>query len=250
MVDVFGGSGSVKNRVGPQGPIGPRGLPGSIHDFCLWLPKTIIDNLQKFDESGCFFIENPSTDLEKSGKEVIKWISRSVTGWNLVAEKSSSDLIKLGDRYVLGFKKNRYVSNDIGVLEKFPGTSAFLCITFKVFGDGEHVLVSNYEDEDQDYYEIRVTSTEIILHIHSDDEILQHSCRDWTTLFVECNSDTSTTYFKYAEGIALGSRYDDTYFLDGQVSALEFYRVDQPSEVPEELKKIVIKNQRIHHNVL
>ena len=62
MVDVFGGSGSVNNRVGPQGIIGPRGLPGSISDFCQWLPKTIIFNLQKYDENGSFFIKDPSTD--------------------------------------------------------------------------------------------------------------------------------------------------------------------------------------------
>ena len=126
-------------------------------------------------------------------------------------------------------------------------------------------MISNYEDDTKDLEncEIRVTATEIILHLHSGDEIIQHRCKDWTTLFVECNSDETTTYFKYdvngttgsftrpcgkglmAESVALGSRYDDTHFLNGQVSALEFYQVNQPSEIPEEMKKIVIKNQRI-----
>ena len=182
----------------------------------------------------------------------------------VVADKPSCDLVKLNDRYALGFKKNRYVSADMPVLETFPGMSGFLCVTFKMSGEGEQVLISNYEDDiNNDYCEIRVAATEIILHLHSDDEIVQHSCKDWTTLFIECNSDETTTYFKYdvngttgsftrpssklfiTESVALGSRYDDTHFLNGQVSALELYQIDQPSEVPEPLKKIVIKNQRI-----
>ena len=106
MVDVFGGSGTLKNRSGPRGPMGPRGLPGSIRDFCQWLPKTVLVNLQKYDENGCFCIMDPSKDLERSGKEVKTWISRSIKGWNLVAAKASSDLVKVKDRYALGFKKN------------------------------------------------------------------------------------------------------------------------------------------------
>lgn len=264
MVDVFGGLGNLQNRSGPQGPRGPRGLPGSIRDFCTWLPNSILENLQTYDECGCFVIKDPEKDLELSKKVVKKWISRSVIGWNLVAEKPSSDLVKLNDRYALGFKKNRYVSTNMPVLETFSGMSAFLCVTFKMSGEGEQVLISNYEEDiNNDYCEIRVTATEIILHLHSDDEIVQHSCKHWTTLFIECNSDDTTTYFKYdvngvtgsytrpsmkmflTESVALGSRYDDTHFLSGQVSALEFYQTNQPSEVPEELKKIVIKNQRI-----
>ena len=263
MVDVFGGSGTLKNRRGPRGPIGPRGLPGSIRDFCQWLPNTAISNLQKYDENGSFFIQDPSQDLKMSGKEVRTWVSRSVKGWNLVADMASSDLVKLSKRYALGFKKNRYVSDDMVVLETFPGRSAFICVTFKVFGDDEQVLMSNYEEDssNNDYCEIRITPTDIILHLHSDDEIIQHSCKDWTTLFVECNSDSTTTYFKYdvngvtgsfsrpcsemmTESVALGSRYDNTHFLHGQVSALEFYQINQPSEIPVELKDIVIKNQK------
>ena len=38
------------------------------------------------------------------------------------------------------------------------------------------------------------------------------------------------------------SRSDDTFFLDGQVAALEIYEGTQPSHVPEPLKDIIIKN--------
>jgi hypothetical protein len=124
-------------------------------------------------------------------------------------------------------------------------------------------LISNYEDEKHDYCEIRVSSKEIYLDLHKAVKTIEHPCKEWTTLFVECNSDSTTTYFKYnvngvtgsftgpstklflTGSIALGSRYDDTYFLNGQVSALEFYEVQNSSEIPEYLRRIVIKNQTI-----
>ena len=47
-----------------------------------------------------------------SGKEVKKWISRSVRGWKLIADLASSVLVHLSKkRYALGFKRNRYMSN-------------------------------------------------------------------------------------------------------------------------------------------
>ena len=84
------------------------------------------------------------------------WVSRSLKGYNLVGKKPSSDLVKLNDRYVLGFKKNKYVS-DMTVLSNEPGNCAFLCITFRVLGGEENqVLISNYEDSENDYCEIKV----------------------------------------------------------------------------------------------
>ena len=78
MVDVFGGSGSLKNRRGPRGPMGPRGLPGSINDLCQWLPSTILKNLQENEENGCFLIGDPSKDLAINKNEGKTWITRSM----------------------------------------------------------------------------------------------------------------------------------------------------------------------------
>ena len=90
--------------------------------------------------------------------------------------------------------------------------------------DDEQVLMSNYEEDssNNDYCEIRITPSDIILHLHSDDEIIQHSCKDWTTLFVECNSDTTTTYFKYDVNGVTGSfsRIMD-YYLTNPVYNLQ-----------------------------
>ena len=263
MVDVFGSAGTFKGQKGPPGPMGPRGFPGSIKDLCEWLPQSVLESLRKNDEIGSFFITDPSKDLEQSGKVVKQWVSRSNKGLNLVADIPSSDLVKLPDRYVLGFKKNRYASKDIFWLENEPGTNAFICITFKVFGDEEKVLISNFHKGEDNYCEVRVSATEIRLHLHNVDEIIQHSCKEWTTLYLECNSDDTTTYYKYdvngktgsftgtpdelffTGSLAMGSRPDDTFFLNGQVSALEIYEGTQPSEVPKPLKDIIIKHQRI-----
>ena len=223
----------------------------------------MIKNLQKYEDLGSFFIEDPAKDLKQSKKVVTTWVSRSLKGYNLVGKKPSSDLVKLNDRYVLGFKKNKYVS-DITVLSNEPGNCAFLCITFRVLGGEENqVLISNYEDIENDYCEIKVSSEEIYLDLHKAVKTIQHSCKEWTTLFLQCYSDESSTYYKYSvngvtgsfsgpasdlfitDNIAVGSRLDDSYFLNGQVAALEFYQVQNSSEIPEYLQRIVIKNQTI-----
>ena len=268
MVDVFGGSGISKNRRGPRGAMGPRGLAGSINDYCEFLPKTVLINLQTHENLASFFIEDLSKDIEKDGEKVKTWISRTVKKRTLVGMKPSSKLIKLEDyenRYVLGFEKNNYYCSDVFFLENGYGTSEFLCITFRMFGDDEAVLLTNRINDEQKkdtICEIRVSATEICLDLYGTVEIIQHSCRVWTTLYIECNSDDTTTYCKYDvngttgsftrsqndfyEGqFWLGSRNDNTMFFNGQVAAVEVYQAKSSSEIPESLKKLVIKNQRV-----
>ena len=266
MVDVFGGSGNSMNRRGPRGPMGPRGFAGSIKDLCECLPRTVLNNLQTHDNLATFFLEDLSKDIEKDGKEVKTWISRSMEKMNLVGKKPSSDLIKLKhyeNRYALGFEKNNYCCPDITFLANAPGSTEFLCITFKVFGDADGVLITNRQKDGDptDECEIRVSATEIYLNLYDTTEIIQHSCKDWTTLYIECNSDEDTTYCKYdVNGVTgsftrspnygsefscwLGSRSDDTMFFNGQVAAVEVYEADHSSGVPDALKKLVIQNQR------
>ena len=58
MVDVFGG---VRRNVGTQGPRGPVGRTGpsgkpGIDSMSVWMSKTVLQNFQEKDETGCFFI--------------------------------------------------------------------------------------------------------------------------------------------------------------------------------------------------
>ena len=265
MVDVFGGVGAIRGRNGPPGPRGLRGLPGSIRDLCIWLPGTVLANLQKYDERGSYFVQDPDKDLHHKAKpgQITKWCSRSSTGGGLDAERPCNSLVKLNGYYALEFKQNSYTASEGVLMQSEPGLGGFICITFRMAGEGEQVLVSDYDSSKDEYCEIRVTETEVILHLQSHDEMIQHSCRDWTTVFVEYNSDETTIYFRYNVNgttgsftrpshkpifwysvFTMGSRSDQTHYLTGAIAALEIYQSKQPSEVPEELQEIVIKNQQ------
>ena len=263
-MNVFGGVRSVNK--GPRGPRGFRGKDSSIIDFCTWLPKTIVKNLQAHDERGCFFIQNLESDLMRKGKEVQKWVSRSLPGLNLTADKASSEIEKLNDRYALTFKEARYSSEDLALLPNVPNLYGFLCITFRVMTDEEQVLLSDYQEDEEmknmGHCEIRVSANEIILHVRHATEIIQHSCKDWTTLFIEHNTDEKVAHYRYnvngvtgsfvgttsdyeQDGFALGARWDDTFFLNGQIASLEMYRIPSSASLPEPVKEVIMKNQNI-----
>ena len=79
MVNIFGNE-AVRGRKGDRGPSGPRGLPGqkgdagSIEDWCMWMPNTTLKNLELNEDKGCFFIDNPSTDVQQDQETIAAWI--------------------------------------------------------------------------------------------------------------------------------------------------------------------------------
>ena len=262
-MNVFGGA-----RTGGKGVRGPRGFRGkdtSITDLCTWLPQTILANLQTYDERGCFFIQDIEKDLVRKKKEITTWVSRSRPGLNLDADKPSSDIEELEDRYVINFKEARYSTDDLTLFKNPAQTYGFLCTTFRVNTDEDQVLMSDYQKEFEKYgyCEIRVTANEIVIHADAVIEIIQHSCKSWTTLFIEYNTDDEETHYTYdvngitgsfisparddiRGGFALGSRWDDTHFLNGQIASLEMYwTMGTSATFPEPVKRAVIKNQNI-----
>ena len=74
MVNIFGNE-PVRGRKGDRGPSGPRGRPGekgdagSLEDSCMWIGNTVLKSLQLYDVKGCFFIDDPSTDIERDEKK-------------------------------------------------------------------------------------------------------------------------------------------------------------------------------------
>ena len=46
--------------------------------------NTVSKNLELYDDKGCFFIDNPSTDVERNKKAVNTWISRTMHKKNLI----------------------------------------------------------------------------------------------------------------------------------------------------------------------
>ena len=263
-MNVFGGTRTLDK--GPRGPRGFRGRDSSIIDFCSWLPNTLLKNLQTHDERGCFFVQNPDKDLVRKGKEITTWISRSLPGLNLDADKPSTEIEKLEDRYVINFDKTRYSTDDLTLFCNIPRSYGFLCVTFRVTTDEDQVLLSDYQQpwaKEMGYCEIKVTANEIILHAHTVTEIIQHSCKNWTTLFIENNSDEEITHYRYNVngitgsfvapvrdsgngGFSLGSRWDDTFFLKGQIASLEMYWMESCTSLPHPVKEVIIRNQNIN----
>ena len=267
MVDVFGGSGGFQ---APRGPRGPRGIPGTIEDLCEWLPQTTLKNLQENEEVCCLFIEDPTKDIKRKGSGIQQWINRSHSNPNLTAERASKDIIQVSEhRYALAFKKNRYISDDLLFIPNHSGTYGFICVTFQTSENHKQVILSNVEKENEYFHEIYVTSTEIYICGRENEKprslIIQHSNYNWTTLFLEytamknvtkfnyiINNDpqsegsfTFDTYHEMYSGVAVGSRYDDTRFLQGNIASIEIYHVRGQKSMPQCLKNIVIKNHLI-----
>lgn len=263
MVDVFGSTASFTGQRGPRGAVGPRGLPGSMDDVCEWMPQSVVKNLQKYDELGCYFIDSVSADLKKAGSNVTEWISRCNDGDNLIVKKNVKAVEKVVNRYALNFEAARLVIEDVNLIGNTPSTSGFICVTFKSSSETDQVLLTNYNaDHKVDYHEISITNSDIIITILDHKEIIQHQTKRWTTLFISYASDTHTTHYKYSvngisgeftssinvnpiSGITIGSRYDDTRFFVGQLSCLEVYTRAVPTLLPNAMQRLVIANQEM-----
>ena len=270
MVDVFGRSRRFQGLRGPRGLRGIPGTPGSIKDMCTWMPQTVLKNLQLNDEQCCFVIEDPTKDIKCKGSDVEQWISRSHKKFNLTAERAASLEQLPNERYALVFKNSRYINDDIFLLPNHPGTYGFICLTFRTSDDQEQTIVSNYDVGEPHFHEIFATSTEIgILGMETGKTkrfIIQHSCRNWTTLFVEYAAGTYQTQGRYIinndqkltgdftfdsigdmdSGFSVGGRYDNTRFLQGEIASIEMYHVKAKKDTPPDcLKDLVIKNQLI-----
>jgi hypothetical protein len=269
MVDVFGRSRSY-SRVG-RGLRGPPGRPG-ISDLCQWLPKSTVNHLRKFEESGCFLLDL-SSDIVREGKNIIKWVSRSEKG-DFQAVHPATSIFELPDGgKAVEFDNCRYhCPREIFECRKGSG---FLCITFQTDVDHLQTLVGNYKKHDPLFqnHEITLTGSEIFvtgylnkkpmeMPIHNDN-------RKWTTLFLQFSVTPGEIHFKYiinatpkmsgefslsapaacySQGITLGSRKDDTQKFSGKLHAVEFYFTSETRDrIPEEIVMLVSKQQIVRH---
>ena len=256
-------------RRSSRGQRGKPGIPG-ILDFSQWLPQTVLRSLQSYDETASFFSEH-SSDLERKKGDIIKWISRS-SKYALNAEKASHDLIELPNkRKALSFKKNRYFTDDILFFPNHSGSYGFFCLKFSCVGHELQTVISNHQEGEKYFHEICVTESEIFICGIKDSKesrfIIQHDTRNWTTLYVEyksyenitkCNysinkdshcygSFTFDTYSEMLTGFSVGSRFDNSRFLNGDIASFESYHLEKCARdsFPVCLKNLVIKNQLI-----
>ena len=161
------GSQGLKGLAGPQGPQGDRGpvgKPGSFNDLCAWMPNSVLKQLQEREEI-CYSLTNLS-DIKRNQKdEIIEWKCRNKKYGSINAENPSKDLIELpGFGYALGFHNSRYKANEMFIFDCLSG-SGYLCITFRVSGEGKQTLITNYNHTDpfHQFHEISVFCTKLNL---------------------------------------------------------------------------------------
>ena len=275
IMNVFGGA---RTR-GGKGPRGPRGFPGkdsSISDFCTWLPNTILKQMQEHEEASYLLNrKSPEKDLIRGkDKTIAEWKSRNPQQPNLVAVHPSSEVEQTPDgNYAMVFHNNLYQSPIMFIENTLEGYG-YLCITFKVNGDGEQVLITNdrrQHDIVKQFHEISVTSTQIVISGYLQNEPkqipIQHNCRNWTTFFLDytTHQTASTSEFTYIldndpgmqgsftlqhplmglSGVYIGARKDGTKAFAGSLHGLETYFTQSPKPIPQTLKELIIKTQQI-----
>ena len=268
-----------------EGQRGPRGFPGndgSINDFCTWLPNAMLNQMQEQEQASYLLdAKNPEKDLVRSKEHnIIEWKSRNQQKSNFIAVHPSSKVVETPDgQYAMVFHNNLYHAQ-ISFVEAIQ-SYGYVCITFKVDGDGEQALITNYRTRDpvRQFHEISVTSTEISISGYFENKLIhvpiQHNCRNWTTLFLDYTTHEldSTSKFTYIldndpkmqgsfnfqcprasqPGVYIGGRKDGTKPFVGSVHALEIYNTQSPKPIPQDLKKLIIKAQQIdtiNHNAL
>ena len=286
MVNIFGEE-AVRRRRGPPGVDGlpgPQGDPGEngIDLMSVWMSNTLTKSLRENDENGCFFIRNLK-DIERDGKKIKRWITKSSNGKNLNAVRPSESLVKLPDDqgYAIEFTNSLYVV-DIPLYMGFMSGYGFFCVTFKTQEVKEQTLFSNHDKQNPDYpgNELLVSKSKIsICGVENEKPAsfsIDHDCRDWTTLFVEWNVNTvqnkSTfhyiinndkkltgsfsfdTFWITTDFIAIGDRDDDSLYkpFNGQVRAIEFYFSTDILDgkcLPTSLRNKIIESQCVRSNV-
>ena len=192
---------------------------------------------------------------------------------NLEAERASKSLTDLANgHHALVFHNSRYINEDIMLLANHPESHGFICITFYTSGDHEQTILPNFQMSSDNWNEISVTNTEINIWGKKNGKTkrvnIHHAVHKWTTLFVEqvtakdrmhgryiinnnpklTGSFTFDCYHSMFSGFSVGSRYDNTRFLQGEIASIEIYH-GKGKQIPQRpsktLKDVAIKNQLV-----
>ena len=266
MVDALGRAycRGVKN--------GKRGKPGTpgINVLSSFMPKSLVNLLQKYDEECCFTLTDLERDIQEKSGVIKQWNSRTFNNQNLLMEKSSSGTEEVSPgRYALLFKTTRFANDDIILLPNHANTSGFLCITFQADGEMEQTLISSYQNPSLPFHEIEVTRNDITLMCADHSEFIQHKCHEWTTLFLSYHALLHTTTWNYIinkdpkmtgsfntksideaqSACSIGSRFDNSKFLNGKIASFEMYHRKGEEWFPDPLKQILIGQQLISKSI-
>ena len=256
-VDIFGDCDQGEGKTGPRGPAGKDGF-----DIVKWLPSFILSQFQKTEDC-CFVINDPTKDLEKSGEDYVKWISRSDTKKNAVAVKPSKSikLIKKG-HWGLNFNNSLYLVNHVDL----SAYCVFACVTFQLDNDSEQFIFNDFGGQGEE--KVRgVSATRKSIIIWGVDNVSGYISipfkieKDaWTTVLVEwlpdkgqgsyiINNKKNGTFtcnkmpFLTSDRVYLGGRIGSKKYLIGSISAFEVYI--NKEKTPADIKDLIIRGQMI-----
>ena len=220
--------------------------------------------------------KDPEKDItQDKNKAIIEWKSRNLQKSNLIAVHPSSEVEEiLPGNYAMVFHKNLYHSQINNFINTIRPGYGYVCITFKVNGDEEQVLITkdhHAHDRFKEFHEISVTQTEINISGYLQYKLvkipIQHNCRNWTTLFLDYTTHESvlTSEFTYildndpkmqgsftlqrprivTPGAYIGARKDGTKAFAGSLHGIELHSTQSPQPIPQTLKELIIKTQQI-----
>ena len=242
----------------------------SIEIMANLFPKSLLRSLQIYDETSCFRISNPKTDLVIEDGKIHFWKSQSENKMNLKLIKGSHAIEQVEEfKYAIIFRETYFINDDLFFLENFADTFGFICVTFQVFGEKEQTLISDYKIEcpDECFHEIAVAKDYIKLFCNGHIEYIQHQCHHWTTLYLSYRGYQEKTIWEYCidndpeisgtfssentdiieSGITVGSRCDGTRQFYGKMTSFEIYNKDDYNGLlfPEPMKHLIISEQMI-----
>ena len=260
MVSIFGGG--FENLSGPPGPAGSDGL-----DFSLFLPKTLLAGLRKYDQQNTFVLQSPENVKIERKNVVEEWINFRSGGSNfiLVKDKTASSLLHLHNKYFLSFPGIYHIKGNF-----FPTKSSkfgYLCCTLRTKSERAQVLISNvhrFQDPQKVFIQLSVNRNNFSIWSYRNQaivpEVIFLDLSEFKTIFIQWEIQDKRTKYSYKIGKITGTFFFDLpqdrpylggYYLGanpdfnqkflGDVSAIESYECTQ--QIPTAVVNIIISAQ-------
>ena len=189
-IDIFGrstGRSGDRGEIGPPGPRGPTGV-GGLESITRWFPALALEEFRKIELS-CLLLKEPDKDLlVGGGGKYVKWKSHLQFGHDAKGVIPSAHVlfVKKG-KNALYFKNNLYKLDGVSLSPIGIRSYTVIVITFRILGDDEQFLISDWTQKGNLFRGVAATSKEIRIYGAVNKEktyvAIEHaSKKDWTTL--------------------------------------------------------------------
>ena len=132
----------------------------------------------------------------KEGGKYVTWKSR--TGHNAEGLVPSSKILNIKDKNALIFKNNLYWIQHLCISEEYKNSYAVIIITFKVDGEHDQFLISDYGHNAKRFRGISASKKEIrIWGVKNANHYLPIKCNpsNWTTICCIWSNSTGGQHF-------------------------------------------------------